>query len=146
MYTRRARGCISLIIWICGCLSILPLILYGDPSAYFMITAVMTHVSVPAPLGQLPPILDVTTNYFHVYSWLISPVAMLLGWWLNSICWYICGGLLLCRFIRSWRLSKSIENSFSKTSQVPPIWFATSITFASVFSVTHCSTSCVVGS
>ena len=50
----------------------------GNPGPYFFVTAIETHVSVHAPLGQFVPILDVTTNFFHVHAGFLSSCCFLL--------------------------------------------------------------------
>jgi hypothetical protein len=144
---------LQLVVYLVSWLSVGLCFYNGNPGPYFFITTVETHISVQAPLGQCIPILDVTTNFFHVHAWFLSPAFMVLfvirvfSW--SDMCfrcgsnvatmgagdivhelltydtwwWAGCSLLLAIRAHKSRHLSSDLKQSFLGIRDYPEHWF-----------------------
>eukprot|EP00913_Durusdinium_trenchii_P014496 g13598.t1 len=65
---------------------------YFDPSIYVLCLSLATHVRVPPPFGQVPPLLDVFIVYFQCFS---------------PFCSLLFGTLALCYRSPTWLLSSA---------------------------------------
>ena len=146
---RALQGALYLSSWV----GLLLCFIYGNPGPYFFITAVETHLSVPAPLGQCIPVLDVTTNFFHVHARVLSGGFLLvfagrMVCWDNlrcceghSVCtqaatvivselltndtwwWAACSVLLFGRAYKSRHICSELKESFHRIDGFPQDWF-----------------------
>lgn len=121
----------------------------GNPGPYIFITTLETHVAVPAPLGQFIPIVDVTTNFYNVHSWFLSPLFMLIfgtrlfSWTELCFCvskwnkseivsellsddtwwWSICSIVLGWRAFQNRTVCSNLKQSFLSVPGFPSDWF-----------------------
>ena len=154
---------LQLILYFTSWITFLLIFTFGNPGPYFFTTTLETHVCVSAPLGQFLPILDVTTNFFHIYSLLLS-----LGFLLlfiirirvsecvsesvskcvsesvsecvskDTIWWIMCSVSLAIRAYKSRNICFNLKKIFCDIPGFPVDWFDTTHT-----SVSECVSECV---
>lgn len=113
-------------LWVCGLVSLVLSIYLRDIGPLAMLTAISTHSRIPSPLGQLPPFWDVTTNMICVYSWLLSPLVLLLWWFVDRrVYWLCCSIFLFFRFLRNRNIVSDMEEQFLESGTLTRDWFRT---------------------
>ena len=122
------------ILWMASWASLGLCMWRGSAGPYLLVTCLETHSRIPAPLGQFIPVLDVTTNFFHVHAWwlwigFLALFVIKIFWnddhlYVESaLYWLGCSVVLAYRAYKSWGVCKVVRDQYCFISGFPSEWF-----------------------
>lgn len=87
--------------------------------------ALCTHIRLPPPLGQPPPVMDIFVVFATIYSFPLGLLVLVLSIIYQSYYWLVPASVLLLRAFRNLFIKPSLLSSFSTLPNFPKDYFST---------------------